>query len=92
MQALPPAQNPFVRALTLFAAAIAVGVSLLFGFVAFLILAGMALILVAVVAVRLWWLRHKIRRHMQDHQPQRPADFIEGEYEVEERDDHTRGP
>ncbi|HET7587711.1 MAG TPA: hypothetical protein VFL45_06480 [Gammaproteobacteria bacterium] len=91
MQALPPAQNPFVRALTLFAAAVAVGVSLLFGFVAFLILASMALILVAIVACRVWWLRHKIRRHMQDQAKPPAGDFIEGEYEVEDRSDHTGG-
>ncbi|HET7370105.1 MAG TPA: hypothetical protein VFK45_04635 [Gammaproteobacteria bacterium] len=77
--------------MTLLAAAVAVGVSLLFGFVAFLILAGMALILVAIIAVRLWWLRRKFRRHMQDQTSQKPADYIEGEYEVEERSDHTRG-
>lgn len=89
-QALPPPTNPVARALTLFVAAIVVGVSLLFGFVAFLILAGMALILIAIVAVRVWWLRHKIRHHMADRKP--PGDFIEGEYEVRERrDDGRRG-
>ncbi|HET8551565.1 MAG TPA: hypothetical protein VFM97_03695 [Gammaproteobacteria bacterium] len=87
-QALPPSSNPFARALTLFVAAIAVGVSLLFGFVAFLILAGMALILVAIVAARVWWLQHKIRRHMAHKEPQ--GDFIEGDFEVEEQRDKTR--
>jgi membrane protein implicated in regulation of membrane protease activity len=88
MQSLPSRQNPFIRALTLIVAAVVVGVSLLFGFIAFLILAGMALVLVAVIAVRVWWLRRKIRSRMREQQPQK--DFIEGEYEVEERHDRTR--
>ncbi|HET7308037.1 MAG TPA: hypothetical protein VFK24_09535 [Gammaproteobacteria bacterium] len=74
--------------MTLFVAAIAVGVSLLFGFVAFLVLAGMAAILVAIVAARVWWLQHKFRRHMAHKEPE--GDFIEGEYQVEERRDKTR--
>jgi membrane protein implicated in regulation of membrane protease activity len=89
MQQLPSRQNPFARALTLVVAAIVVGVSLLFGFIAFLILAGMALILVAIVAVRVWWLRRKLKAGMRE-QSSSERDFIEGEYEVEERTDKTK--
>jgi membrane protein implicated in regulation of membrane protease activity len=88
MRSLPPNPNPFVRALTLVIAAVAVGVSMLFGFIAFLILAGMALVLVIVVSIRVWWLRHNIRRHMQDQQRQPPGEFIEGEYEVKDDSRH----
>ncbi|HET6724534.1 MAG TPA: hypothetical protein VFH85_00830 [Gammaproteobacteria bacterium] len=90
MRSLPPAQNPFARALTLIVAAVVVGVSLLFGFVAFLILAGMALILILIVVARVWWLRHKIQRQVQRRQPPR-GDFIEGEYEVKDDDKPANG-
>lgn len=82
-----------MRALTLIAAAIAIGVSLLFGFFAFLILAGFALILVAVVAIRLLWLRHQLRRHFQSDASPAPEDTIEGEFTVtdDERPGDRRG-
>lgn len=82
-----------MRALTLIAAAIAVGISLLFGFFAFLILAGLALLLIAVVAIRLLWLRHQLRRHFQSGEPAAPEDTIEGEFTVtdDERPGDRRG-
>jgi hypothetical protein len=78
----PPSTNPLARVLTLIAAAVAVGISLLFGFIAFLVLAGMALLLVAIVAARLMWLRHRLRRQFRGRPAQPPADSIEGEFHV----------
>lgn len=86
MQQYLRSQNPFVRAVMMTGAIIALAVSLLFGFVVFLIVAGLALVLVAVVAARLWWFQHKLRQS-RESPPGRGArgGAIEGEYHIEER-------
>ena len=63
--------------------ALAIGVSVVLGFFAFIVLGSIVAVLAAVVGLRLWWLNRKLRG-------QRPPDsssgVIEGEYRVVDED------
>ena len=73
---------------------LAIAVSIVVGFFAFVILGSLLLILAAVVSIRLWWYRRKLSRDPA-FRPSRASGYtegrqtIEGEYRVlvEERDD-----
>ena len=77
-----PAGNPLANALVVVVGVLAIGLSLVVGFVAFVALAGLFLVLAAVAGLRLWW---QARRHGR-----RPAgrrdDVIEGEFRVVSRE------
>lgn len=82
-----PAGNPLANALMLVVGALAVGAAIVLGFLAFIVLAGIVLVLVAIVGIRLWWLTRKLRREARE--PSVSGDgqassrrVIEGEYRV----------
>jgi hypothetical protein len=84
-----PAGNPIANALVIIVGVLAVGASVVLGFIAFVILACLLSIFAAVIGLRLWWFNRKLRNGQQ-----RQTDFsrsaedrsvIEGEYRVEDR-------
>jgi hypothetical protein len=68
-------------------AALAVGAAIVFGFLVFLFLAGLVLVLVCIVGIRIWWVGRKLQKlnesAMKTHAG-RDGDpgIIEGEYHV----------
>lgn len=84
-----PAGNPIANALVIVVGALAIGVSLVLGFFAFVILASILFIFSAVVGLRLWWFNRKLRRRQSQpgRRPgNRPDGFIEGEFQVIEEE------
>lgn len=80
-----PAGNPIANALVIVVGALAIGVSLVLGFFAFVILASILVIFSAIVGIRLWWFRRKLRRRQSEAAQGRgetPAGIIEGEFHV----------
>jgi uncharacterized membrane protein YphA (DoxX/SURF4 family) len=80
-----PVGNPIANALVVIVGALVIGASVVLGFFAFLVLAGIVLVLGAIVSLRVWWFNRKLRREM-DKQPSQPGSarlhVIEGEYHV----------
>lgn len=81
-----PAGNPIANALVVIVGVLAIALSLVLGFVAFVALAGVFLVMAAVVGIRLWWLQRKLRKRAGTEQARHEADsrvdIIEGEYHV----------
>ncbi len=86
-----PAGNPIANALVIVVGALAIGASIVLGFVAFVVLSGIILILAAVVGIRLWWFNRKLQKATASGQRDGTSvsGVIEGEYHevIEERDD-----
>jgi hypothetical protein len=88
-----PAGNPIANALVIIVGSLVIGASLVLGFVAFIVLSVILMILAAVVGIRLWWFRRKFAKSgaspdATPRGPRGPGGVIEGEYKVviEERD------
>ena len=93
-----PTGNPVVNALVIVAGALAIGASVVIGFFAMIVLGSAVLILAAIVGIRLWWFRWKLRRSGAFDEARKPSGFesmIEGEYTViveeERRNDSREG-
>lgn len=89
-----PAGNPIANALVVIVGALAIGASIVLGFVAFVVLSSIVLIFAAIIGIRIWWFNRKLAKcgsaGMDGPQgPGKPTGVIEGEYRVvvEERDD-----
>ena len=86
-----PAGNPIANALVIVVGALAIGESIVLGFVAFVVLSSIILILAAVVGIRLWWFNRKLQKGATSGQRDEASvsGVIEGEYHevIEERDD-----
>jgi len=81
------AGNPIASALVIIVGSLAIAASIVVGFVAFMILGSLILVLAAVVSIRLWWLRRKMTRDPafggQKHERSAGSQqTIEGEYRV----------
>ncbi|MDJ0941684.1 MAG: hypothetical protein QNJ00_18110 [Woeseiaceae bacterium] len=94
-----PAGNPIANALVIIVGALVIGASLVLGFVAFVILSAVLLVLAAVVGIRLWWFNRKLKRSgatasIYGTERRGPDGFIEGEYHVvvEERERPSEKP
>ncbi len=83
-----PAGNPIANVFVIVVGALAIAVSIVLGFVAFVVLGSIVAVLAAVVGLRLWWLNRKLRRQGQ-RPPGGEAGVIEGEFRVidDRRDD-----
>lgn len=68
--------------------ALAVGAAIVFGFFLFLLLAGLVVVLAAIVGMRIWWAGRKLRKLQETAAKQKPgraagqSGIIEGEYHV----------
>ncbi len=92
-----PAGNPIANALVIIVGALVIAASIVVGFFAFVILASLLIVFSAIVAIRLWWFRRKMRKawaESGEHGDGKPRvrRVIEGEYHVvvEERDPSDR--
>jgi uncharacterized membrane protein YphA (DoxX/SURF4 family) len=85
-----PVGNPIANALVVVVGALVIGASIVLGFFAFLVLAGIVLVLGAIISLRVWWFNRKLRREM-DKQPSQSGSarlhVIEGEYHVVKGDE-----
>ena len=84
-----PAGNPIANAIVIIVGALAIGVSLVLGFFAFIILASILVIFSAFVGIRLWWFNRKLERSQQKsgrHRGNTSGGVIEGEFHVIEEE------
>ena len=84
------AGNPIANVLVVIVGALAIAASIVLGFVAFVVLGSIMLILAAVVGIRVWWFSRKLQREAggtraPDERPQ--GGVIEGEYHVVKGDE-----
>ena len=57
-----PAGNPIANALVVIVGAFVIGASIVLGFVAFVVLGSIVLILGSIIGLRVWWFNRKLRR------------------------------
>ncbi|MDJ0712198.1 MAG: hypothetical protein QNJ14_17545 [Woeseiaceae bacterium] len=84
------AGNPIANALVVIVGTLAIGASIVLGFVAFVVLGSIILILAAIVGVRVWWFNRKLQREGAAPRPRDPhasGGVIEGEYHVVKGDE-----
>ncbi len=86
-----PAGNPIANALVIIVGALAIGASIVLGFVAFVVLSSIVLIFAAIVGIRLWWFNRKLRKAggpgaPGGHGENRSTGVIEGEFRVVDDD------
>ena len=86
-----PYENPLANALVIVVGAIAIGISLVVGFVALAALFAAVVILMAIVGIRGWWQQYRgrspntaSRTSNATARPEQPA-IIEGEYQEVKR-------
>lgn len=81
-----PLSNPLANVLVVIVGALAIGVSLVLGFVAFLVLGSIVLIMAAIIAIRLWWFQRQLQKKSSGSSrkpdPAATGGVIEGEYRV----------
>ena len=94
-----PAGNPIANLFVIVVGALVIGVSVVLGFVAFVVLGSILVVLASVVGLRLWWFNRKLRRpasnnqgsHQSRHQGGNGG-VIEGEFQVLDDRRDGRGP
>ena len=84
------AGNPIANALVVIVGALAIAASIVLGFVAFVVLGSIILVLAAIVGIRVWWFNRQLQRQASgtsapDVGP--PGGVIEGEYHVVKGDE-----
>ncbi|MBT8091150.1 MAG: hypothetical protein KJO01_13175 [Gammaproteobacteria bacterium] len=80
-----PAGNPIANIFVIIIGALAIGVSVVLGFVAFVVLGSIVAVLAAVIGLRLWWFNRKLRRQASRSESDNrsaPGGVIEGEFHV----------
>lgn len=86
-----PAGNPIASALVIVVGALAIGASIVLGFLAFVVLGSIFLVIAGIVGIRLWWFNRQLRKNagsLQSVSASREATngVIEGEYRVIHKD------
>jgi len=89
-----PAGNPIANIFVVLAGALIIAVSVVLGFVAFVVLGSIVAILAATIGIRLWWFNRKLRKQggsAQTTSQTQSSTYIEGEYSVveDDRDDRS---
>ena len=82
-----PGSNPLANILVVLLGAIVIGVTLVLGFFAFLVLSTIVLVAAAVIAVRVWWAKRHLPPAARGNAPQ--GDLIEGEFHVVKKDKNS---
>lgn len=87
-----PGGNPIANIFVVIIGALAIGASLVLGFFAFVILGSIVLMMAAIISLRVWWLKRKLRAQGKSggNVAGKPSGgVIEGEYQVvaDERED-----
>jgi hypothetical protein len=85
-----PAGNPIANALVVLVGALVIAASIVLGFVAFVVLGSIVLVLGAVIGLRVWWFSRKLQRGAKAQAKQSagaPGGVIEGEYHVVKGDE-----
>ena len=80
-----PAGNPIANVFVLIVGALAIGASIVLGFFAFVVLGSIVLVLAAIIGLRVWWFKRKLRSQVNASEGQdrkSPGGVIEGEYRV----------
>lgn len=88
-----PAGNPIANVFVIVVGALAIGVSIVLGFVAFVVLGSIVAVLAAVLGLRMWWFNRKLRAQGQqtgEASRPHPGGVIEGEYHVLDADEDHR--
>ncbi|MDZ7643402.1 MAG: hypothetical protein U5K76_03710 [Woeseiaceae bacterium] len=81
-----PAGNPLANALVVVVGVLAIGLSLVLGFVALIALGSIFVVLAAIIGIRVWWQQRRMRKQAARQQRGGGApgdaryDVIEGEY------------
>ena len=73
--------NPIANILVVIVGAIVIGVSIVLGFFAFLVLSAIILTAAVVIAIRTWWARRQMPNNPETGTATQ-GDFIEGEFHV----------
>lgn len=84
-----PAGNPIANLFVVIAGALIIAVSVVLGFVAFVVLGSVIAIFAAVIGLRVWWFNRKLRKQGGGAPPNgrtQSSTYIEGEYKVVEKD------
>ena len=85
-----PVGNPIANVLVFIAGLVTIGISVVVGFVAFLVLGAIVLVAAAVIGLRVWWFNRQLQRRGQAGRPQSAGEqgssVIEGEYRVVSRE------
>ena len=77
--------NPIANLFVIIVGALVIGVSVVLGFVAFIVLGSIVLMLASFVGIRLWWFNRKLRRQPSSSQTgdgTAQGGVIEGEFKV----------
>ena len=89
-----PAGNPIANVLVVIAGVLAIGVSIVLGFFAFVALSAIVLVTAAIIGVRVWWFKRKLQKGSPAGSASTEGSIvhgvIEGEYrEVQKDRDET---
>jgi hypothetical protein len=87
-----PVGNPIANALVVIVGALAIGASIVLGFVAFVVLGSIVLVLGAIISLRVWWFNRKLKQQAGTQPPPSRAQgqrVIEGEYHVVKGDENS---
>ena len=82
-----PVGNPIANVFVILVGALFIGVSIVVGFVAFLVLGSIIAVLAAVVGIRMWWFNRKLGDRASGGPARRDTSsggVIEGEFHVVE--------
>jgi hypothetical protein len=85
-----PAGNPIANIFVIIVGALAISASIVLGFLAFVIVGSIVLIMASIIGLRVWWFKRKLRGQMPPGNENTSASsggVIEGEYRVV-ADDH----
>ena len=78
-----PAGNPIANLFVIIVGALAIGVSVVLGFFAFVVLGSIVLIMAAIVGLRVWWFKRQLGNAVPRGGRNKPTGgVIEGEYRV----------
>jgi len=80
-----PAGNPIANIFVIIVAALAISVSIVLGFFAFVIVGSVVLIMAAIIGLRVWWFKRQLRGQMPPNANKSSTatgGVIEGEYQV----------